>query len=166
MVNESVTQQGTVVAAFSGTGKTFVAARYPNVLELDVGTFRFIDDAPADIPFEARKAMKSYEINPKWPKNYIDALRSGLKSYQMVLTVHTPELDDFGVEYARFVPKESAWDILEQRFRDRGNPERFIQIQKLRFQDEKQLAEYESNYIIDDNEYLEDALVRCGFLKG
>lgn len=160
---------GKVIGAFTGTGKSFLAERYNNVIDLDLGNYRFIYDGPDDVPFEARKAMKKYDIQPEWPQNYLDAVMKSIGRYGIVLVTYCPELEHFlyskGIELYYFMPKASAWGVIEKRLRARGNNEKFIEITKARFNAEVGLeGKGLRKMSLDDDEFLEEALVRNGFL--
>ena len=160
---------GKVVAGFTGTGKSYLAGRYDNVVDVDLGNYRFVYDGPEDVPFEARKAMKKYEIQPGWPQNYLDAVIENIGRYDVVLVTFCSELEEFlsseGIDLYYFMPNKSAWEIIEKRLRARGNNERFIEITKARFDAEVGFAGKGLRKMsLDDDEFLEDALVRNGFL--
>jgi hypothetical protein len=115
------------------------------------------------IPFEARKAMKVYQIQPEWPNNYIAAVLENLKKFDIVLVSYCPELaaalHEQGIKFYFFAPGKTGWDTLVRRFQGRGNNQRFIDIQKMLFE---QLATGPPPNVIyrelADDEFLEDAL--------
>ncbi|MCL2846638.1 MAG: hypothetical protein FWE38_03020 [Firmicutes bacterium] len=148
---------GLVVSSFSGTGKSYIAARHENTVDLDVGEYRFVYDGPVDVPFEARKAMRQFSINPEWPANYHRAIIEARGRHDIVFVTMVPEIAELVDVY--FAPHPDSWPILETRFRERGNPERFIEIQKMRFDSES----YEGVQLGVD-EFLEDALIHLGVL--
>jgi len=161
--------KGKVIASFAGTGKTFLANHYTNVVDLDLGSYKFFDDIGDSIPFEERKAIKKYDISPEWPQNYLDAIMENIPKYDIVLVSYCTEVEEFlheqGIDLYYFVPESSGWEVLEKRFRERGNPERFIGICKMLFDAQAGLqSDKIKKTYLGDNDYLECALLRNGFL--
>ena len=149
---------GKVIAAFAGTGKTHIGDKYENAIDLDLGSFRWIYDGPESLPYEQRKAMRVFSQNPDWPQNYIDAITESIDKFDLVLVSYTPEIAHL-VSH-NFIPGPNAWGALEARYRARGNPERFVEL----FRNHFQVVITMSGIQIKDEEYLEDALKREGFL--
>lgn len=63
-----------VIAGFSGIGKTTLASKYKNVIDLDAAEFVYDDSNMLNIPFEKRKGEER-KANPFWPQNYIKAIK-------------------------------------------------------------------------------------------
>lgn len=163
-------RKGIVVSAFAGTGKSFLAKHYENVVDLDSGNYKFIYDESDDIPLEARKAMKKYELQPEWPQNYFDAILQNIERYEIVLVTFSQEVKDFlyarGIDLYYFMPDASAWEIIERRLRERANNERFIEILKARFYCEVDYAGKDLRKMsLGNDEFLEQALMRNGLLN-
>ena len=147
---------GKVIAAFAGTGKSFLGEKYPNTIDLDLGSFRWVYDDCETIPYEQRKAMRVFQQNPDWPENYINAILDAKQKYDLVLVSNTPEITHL-IDHS-FMP--TSWTELEQRYRARNNPERFIEIFKSRFEAEKDLPATK----IPEGKYLEHALIDEGWI--
>ena len=64
-------------------------------------------------------------------------------------------------------PNLSGWNFIEQRLRDRGNTEEFIMQVKNNFEIfiEEFSKEKYNQIVIDDGKFLEDALIKKGFLN-
>jgi len=152
-------KQGKVVAAFPGMGKTFVAAKYKNTADLDMGEYRWVYDGDPALPYEQRKAMRPFAQNPQWPQNYVDAVVLAKQTHDIVMVSFCPEID-YLID-CNFVPSKTAWSVLESRFRARNNPERFIEITKARFENNRGVG-----IEIADDEFLENALKRHKILEG
>jgi hypothetical protein len=155
-----------VVGAFCGTGKTYLANKYPDiVLDLDIGTYKFIDDVGDEIPFEQRKAIKQYQINPDWPQNYIEAILKNRPLYDIVFVSYCPEIAHLLDFYFYPTLSEDGWQVLEQRFRARGNNQRFIDIAHAQFTQLKNIPPGNFKTIrLYTTEYLETPLKRGGLL--
>jgi len=86
-----------VIAGSTGVGKTELARRYSNVLDLDSADF-----------------SKSAD----WPHNYIEAVEQAKKKYDYVLIF--TKLEDLDLDYEFFFPEKSAIPEYEQRLYNRG----------------------------------------------
>jgi len=148
---------GKVIAAFAGTGKSYIGGKYPKAIDLDLGSFRWIYDGDESLPYEQRKAMRMFEQNPNFPQNYIDAIIKAKENFDLVFVSNAQEISHL-IDY-NFIPSSTAWDTLEQRYRARKNPERFIEIFKALFD-----MGFTDGIVIDDNEFLEQALIKEGLL--
>ena len=160
---------GKIVSSFSGTGKSYIGERYTNVADLDLGDYKFIYDECKGIPYESRKAMKQYRINPEFPNNYIQAVMHAREKHDLVLITFCTEIEEFlaqnGIDFYYFMPSEHAWQILETRFKERGNPQRFIDIVKSRFEHDIKITKPNHIHIkMDDEEFLEGVLKKRGWL--
>lgn len=159
-----------IIAAFAGTGKTYLAKKYPNVCaDIDMGQYRWIYDGDPALPYEQRKAMRVFRENPEFPSNYISAIENAAKTHDIVLVSFCPELEQhfqaIGTPFYYFMPKQSAWGVLEQRFQARNNAPRFFEVMRFKF--DHDLAYPTDKHIrmeIGDDEFLEVALAREGFL--
>lgn len=150
-----------IIGAFSGTGKSYLAAHENNVLDLDLGRYKFIDDCDPSIPFEARKASKKFKTNPTWPNNYIEAIERNKPLYDIILVSYCPEISHL-LEYY-FSPSPTGWTFLEQRFCERGNNQRYIDILRTRFEQQTPSGKFVHKYL-GENEFLEHALKSEGLL--
>ena len=156
--------KGIVVAAFSGTGKTWIAERYNSVADVDLGSYRFVYDESEDIPFEARKCMKVYQIQPEWPQNYLDAIIGAAEINDLVLVTHCPEIESVMDYY--FLPNMSGWKNLSGRLTTRGNNERFIDMCRGKLEGDLGKT-HDAKYkkvILGDDEFLESALISTKLL--
>ena len=76
-------KKGIVIAGFSGIGKTTLAKKYKNVIDLDSAEFVYNDSNMLHIPFEKRKGEKR-NPNINWPNNYINAIKEAIHQYDLV----------------------------------------------------------------------------------
>ncbi len=168
---------GTIIAAFAGVGKSYVGKKYNNVIDLESTYFKWLDNGIATLTEEERKGRKDRVLNPEWPYNYVRDIMIERDSHDIVLIMLGHErlksekifeyFDEHEIEYYVARPKITAWPIIEKRLIDRGNPPEFIQQVKDNFKvfiEEFSKPKYKQ-IIIEDNEFLEDALIKNGFLQ-
>lgn len=86
-----------VISASAGVGKTELAKRYSNVLDLDCSAF---------------------SKKPDWPHNYIEAINKNLYKYDYILVF--TKLQDLDLDYVFFFPAKGAIPEYEQRLFQRG----------------------------------------------
>lgn len=168
---------GKIIAAFAGVGKSYVGRKYDNVLDLESTYFKWLEDGVAHLTEEERKGNKNRVINPAWPQNYIDEILNQKDNYDIVLIQlsHTrlknelifEYFDKNKIDYYVARPNLTGWKYIEQRLKDRGNTEEFIAQVKDNFNVfiEEFSKEKYNQIIIDNGEYLEDALIKNNFLK-
>ena len=93
-----VTGKAVVISAPAGVGKTMLASKYSNALDLDCSAF---------------------SKSPEWPHNYIRAIKENLSKYDYVL-IFTKLQDFFDVDYEFVFPAKAAIPEYEQRLFSRG----------------------------------------------
>ena len=123
--------RGKLIAGFGGIGKTTLAKKYNNVLDLESSNFKYVlDDELKKLKVEERKGVKTRKFNKDFPKNYYDAIIKSLEKYDIVLiSMHTEIvklLKENKIEYIVVYPKEHMLDEIMQRFIDRGNINEFL----------------------------------------
>ena len=168
---------GKIVAAFAGVGKSYVGSKYPNVLDLESTYFKWLENGIANLTEEERKGRKDRVLNPLWPQNYIDEILKQKNNYDIILIqlshkrLKNEEIFEYfdknNIEYYVARPNLSGWKFIEQRLRDRGNTEEFVGQVKDNFKifiKEFSKPKYKQ-IIINDGEFLEDALLKEGLLK-
>ncbi len=168
---------GVIISAFAGVGKTYVGKHYPNVLDLESTYFKWLENGISHLTEEKRKGLKNRTLNPLWPQNYIDEILRQKDKYDIVLIqLSHPRLkneqifkffDKNNIEYFVARPQKSGWEYIESRLRERGNSPEFIEEVKANFDvfiKEFSKKKYKQ-IIINDGEFLSDALIQNGFLK-
>jgi hypothetical protein len=168
---------GKIIAAFAGVGKSYVGKKYDKVLDLESTYYKWLEDGIAHLTEEERKGNKNRVLNPLWPQNYIDEILKQKDNYDIVLIQlsHTrlknekifEYFDKNNIEYYVARPNLSGWKYIEHRLRDRGNTEEFVQQVKDNFKvfiEEFSKDKY-NQIIIDDGKFLEDALIKEGFIE-
>lgn len=166
-----------IIAAFAGSGKSYVAKKYDNVLDLESTYFKWENKGLEHLSVEERKGVTARTLNKEWPDNYIKEIMTQQDNYDIIFIAPPHALlkaegianyffeNDIGFYIAR--PKNTAIKNIEERLRARGNNEDFInQVKKYSpaFIKEFSKPKYKS-IIINDDEYLEDALLRLKFLE-
>jgi len=153
-------KQGVVICGFPGIGKSYLAKRHKNVVDLDLGDFQFLN-------YDHSKSRADLRPNPNFPQNYCEAVLNSKEKYDFVLACYSGELWQFlqskGIEFFLAIPKKTGWRYLEERFKARGNDDEFIKIVKQSFLQES--AKTDANILwLEDGEFLENALARKGLL--
>lgn len=155
--------KGIVIAGFSGIGKTTLANKYKNVLDLDVTQFVYDDSDILHIPFEKRKGMKR-KHNPLWPQNYINALKEAQKEYDVVLIWDREDIIkeyiNNEIEFILCYPSKDDLNNYIQRYRDRGNREKYIKWKLEQYDDKMRLFKSLNveKIILTNNQTIEDYL--------
>lgn len=114
------------VYAFTASGKSTLARKYKNVIDMESTTFKYLGGKED----EASKGSDDRILNPAWPNNYFEALDKVKNSneYDYVLisdNICDSWLRENKVEYWQVYPNESLLSEYEARVRGRGNSEKF-----------------------------------------
>lgn len=161
-----------IVAGFGGIGKTYLGKKYLNVVDMESGFYRYINDNCLDIPVEKRKGTTIREFNPNWPQNYYNAILQAKSMFDIVLTSMHWHLLEFyernKIPYYLAFPKQGLEDEYRKRCYDRGNNETFTEhmVDNIKIWGEK-IKQYHPIKLLylDKNEYLEDVLKRENLLN-
>lgn len=168
---------GKIIAAFAGVGKSYIGKKYKNVLDLESTYYKWLEDEVANLTEEERKGNKNRVLNPKWPQNYIDKILQEKDNYDIVLIQLSHKrlnneqifeyFDKYDIDYYVARPNISGWKYIEERLKNRGNTDEFILQVKGNFNIfvEEFSKEKYKQIIIDDGEFLEDALIKYGMIK-
>lgn len=161
-------KQGIVIAGFAGIGKTTLAKKYKNVIDLESSNYRWDNSKIMDIPVEQRKGTIR-NSNPNWPLNYINAIEEAIEKYDIVLVWIKPEVLEIyeknNIPYVLCYPSKKALPEYEQRFIKRGNNKEYIRrvidTYNERFE---QFENYQADKIVlEEKETLEDYLVKNNY---
>lgn len=122
-----------IIAGFGGVGKTTLAKKYKNVLDLESTPYKYVVENYEQYDAEAVKGqgIAKKELNPNFPHNYIAAIQENIGKYDYILVWCHPEqslphLDKAGIDYEIFLPTREALDEYRQRFINRGNSEEYV----------------------------------------
>lgn len=167
---------GKIIAAFAGVGKSYVGDKYNNILDLESTYYKWLEDGVAHLTEEERKGNKNRVLNPEWPQNYIAEILKQKDNYDIVLIqlshvrLKNQEIFEYfdanNIEYYVARPNMSGWLAIEQRLRNRGNTEEFVGQVRDNFKifiEEFSKDKYKQ-IIIEDGEFLEDALIKNGLI--
>ncbi len=159
---------GILVGGFKAIGKSTLAKKYSNVIDLDTSNFEYIiDEKLKEIPIEQRKGLKSRVKNPEYPLNYYNELISNLKMNDVVLFGCKPEVVDLleknGVDYYIVYPEEKMLEEIIDRCKARGNNETFVsRVKEVYYSD---LPKNSEKVIwLQKGQYLEDTLIKKGLI--
>ena len=116
---------GIFVYAFTATGKSTLAKKYSNVIDMESTIYKYIG---ATEEKEASKSTKR-ELNEKWPENYFEALDKVKDMYDYILIsdeICDKYLRENNYEYWWVYPNESLKEEYLERCKKRGNNDEFI----------------------------------------
>ena len=71
--------RGIIIAGFATCGKSILAKKYSNVIDLDSSNYKYNNANIKNVPIEERKGTNR-QINRKWPGNYYKAISKAIKS--------------------------------------------------------------------------------------
>ena len=153
---------GIFIFAFTATGKSTVAKKYKNVIDMESTSYKYKDCSVED------ETLKSTvrDLNEEWPENYFKALKEVKDKYDYILIadeICKDFLIDNNYEYWYVYPKRELKQEYLDRCKKRGNNEEFI-FWYSKLWDEWIAKCKEDNYAskkieLDSNEYLEDVLL-------
>lgn len=162
---------GIVISGFPGIGKSTLSRKYANVLDLESSDYKWIYDNPhiESLDKESRKGIKSRSVNPEWPNNYITAVLNNLRHYDSVLVSTGKEVREAlarrRIEYIVAFPDKFDKHEYLNRYKSRGNNSDFISLIESNFENWiDELQNEKSKICLASNEFLEDALIRLGYL--
>lgn len=122
---------GILIAGFGAIGKTTVAKKYKNVLDLESSNFKYIiDDDLKLLSVEERKGIKTRKLNKKFPENYYNAIIENLYKNNIVLISMHKEIINMlkhnKIDYIVVYPKEDMLEEIIERCEKRGNSQEFL----------------------------------------
>lgn len=158
--------KGIIISAFATCGKTYLANKYKNVIDMESSNYKFDNSKLEDIPTEERKGTIR-PLNPNWPQNYYDAIIEATNNYDIVLVQLKPEHFDYfdrnNIKYSIAYPNLNNFDEIRKRCIDRGNNEKFIkrlgEVLEPFYKDAMNRP-YEKLYILNNKETLEERLLK------
>ena len=161
---------GIVIAGFAGIGKTTLAKKYKNVIDVESSPYKWDYSNIDTSNLESLKGTTNRTRNINFPNNYILAIKNAQKQYDIVLVwIHPeeilPEYDKNDIDYILAFPSKEALSEYRERFITRGNNQEYI---------EKVLGNYDLRYQqftsskhktieLLKGETLEDALIRLNY---
>ena len=117
-----------IFAGIAGIGKTTLAKKYSNVIDLESSPFAYDYSHIENPNNEQLKGDNSREPNPNFPMNYINAIKENIDKFDYIFIWAHPdkifhEYAKHGIEYIiiRPTPCMEIQKEYEQRFLSRGN---------------------------------------------
>lgn len=152
---------GIFIFSFTATGKTAVAQKYRNVIDLESTYYKYTDN---NIENEGLKSTVR-NLNKEWPNNYFEALEKAKDEYDYIL-IADEICNEFLIknkyDYWYVYPKKELKQEYLDRCKKRGNNEKFISLYSKFWDewiDECKKDKYASKKIeLGSNEYLENVL--------
>jgi len=113
-----------IIAGTAGVGKTELAKRYKNVIDLESSAYSWLYPQGTDV--EAMKGAAGRMDHPDWPQNYIAAIKDAIAKYDFVCVGGNLEKNfgnylEAGIDFEIFTLEKNAIPEYIERFVNRGN---------------------------------------------
>ena len=119
-----------IISAFPGTGKSYYHKNHPETtLDSDSSFFSWMIDEWGDklLGLDG-KPMR----NPQFPQNYIEHIKSNIGKYEYIFVSSHKEMREALVDncllFHLIYPDFDDMDVYIERYKQRGSPERFIDL--------------------------------------
>lgn len=121
-----------IFCVFAGLGKTFLSQKYPNVIDHDITKFKYkYNSHNKNINYEALKATNNRVKNPDFPTNWLMELKWLMNTDNILLVPADLEIRNILVknkmDFIFIIPDLNSKEILIERYKKRGNNEKFIE---------------------------------------
>lgn len=161
---------GIVIVGFGGVGKTELARKYKNVVDLESIIWKWNYDVDISDNIEHYKCYPNRTKNVNFPENYIQEIKKSLLTYDIVLVAYSQticnELIKSKLDFILCYPEIQAKELYIQRYKKRGNNFEFINNFDKGFEIEVETFANNINVpkiILNGNETLEDYLIKNEF---
>ena len=124
-------QKGIIISGFGGVGKTYLAKKYKNVIDLESSPFKYDYSNVENSDYEKLKGLPHRTPRKDYPENYIKAIKEAQEIYDIVCVRYNGDepvdfYDTYGLNYIVCYPTKSAYKKYIKRFKDRGNSKEWI----------------------------------------
>lgn len=121
-----------IFCVFAGLGKTFLSQKYPNVIDHDVTKFKYkYNNHDENINYEALKATNNRVKNQDFPTNWLIKLKELMNTDNILLVPADLEIRNIlvknKIDFIFIMPDLNSKKILIDRYKKRGNNEKFIE---------------------------------------
>ena len=152
---------GIFIYAFTATGKSTLARRYSNVIDMESTLYKYLDSKGEN---ELLKGT-TRKINPSWPNNYFKALEDVKDKYDYILIsdeICNSFLAERHYEYWWVYPARNLKQEYFRRCKERGNTDEFINLYDKNWDEWIDSCENDSlaskHIELKSNQYLQDVL--------
>lgn len=160
-----------IIAGFPCIGKTTMAKRFDNVLDLSSTKFHYlIEDS---LICEKLKGNENCLIvNPNWPKNYIDEILRIHNNYEIIFIFARDyileELNKLNVNYVIAIPEDGLKQEYISRAQNRGNEKNYINGFIERYEKWRNMmkSQHVKKIYLKKGEFIEDTLKRLRLYGG
>lgn len=158
-----------IIAGFAGIGKTTLAKKYKNVVDLESSPYKWDYSNFKKIDYEKMKGNLNRKPNPYFPDNYISAIKKAVKNYDVICVWLNfenalPYYEKNNIDYTICYPSKEAFEEYRQLYVNRGNNEDWIN--KVCNHYYKVFSKLEAlnkpKIILNKGETLEDVLIKHG----
>lgn len=160
-------KNGIIISGFGGVGKTYLAKKYKNVIDLESSPYKYDYSNIAPSNHEQLKGSPFRKLNPDYPLNYINAIKIAATKYDIVCVRYNGDeeidfYDTYNLDYIVCYPTRKAYKKYIQRFKNRGNSTEWIEKNKKYYEVAyKRCKSFKGKRILlHDDETLEDALLK------
>ena len=169
-------QKGIVISGYVCVGKSTVVKKYDNIIDVESNHSQYLwTDEQKKAMLEDDKFLEKLKgtnkpKNLKYPDNYIDDIIKAMDNYKVVLIApglrYLKLLAEYGIEPVLVFPGIECRVEYIKRAKERGNPMDFVRGIDERWEEgiEKRMALPNKKIILGPGEYLEDGLLREGYL--
>lgn len=151
---------GIFIYAFTATGKSTLAKKYKNVIDMESTMYKYLETSYNE---ESKGTIR--KINKDWPNNYFNALKKVASEYDYILIsddICNKFLKENNFKYWWIYPQKELKDEYLERCRQRGNNVEFIKWYENNWNnwiDSCKSDELATKHIeLKTGEYLEDVL--------
>ena len=163
-------KQGVIISGFGGVGKTMLAKKYKNVIDLESSPYKYVYNHIEHVDYEKMKGKEGRIRNKNYPENYIKAIKEAVNNYDIVCVRSNADedvdfYDTYGLQYIVCYPTKKAYKKYISRFKNRGNSKEWIEKNKKYYEIAyKRYKNFKGERILlHDDQTLEDALLKRNY---